>query len=170
MPRPDVPEVMKTRVEDLHEQHRGYDANTFQEALSTVLDLAEQAAREGAVDKKLPFQFDVKDTSEATILNFVPDPDSEIERTNKGLETEKAVIPDKRLYSELQEIDGVSAVNDVNDTMNVVFDQHSDRPVDEVVDDIFAVLAGVIYRGENRITQIEQRASQYASRTDLNDE
>jgi len=42
MPRPDIPKSYKETVETIHKQKTEFEANSFQEALSTVISLAEE--------------------------------------------------------------------------------------------------------------------------------
>jgi len=46
MPRPQIPEQLINKVEQLHKMHEGYPAGGFQEALKTVTNMAEQVTKD----------------------------------------------------------------------------------------------------------------------------
>ncbi len=162
MPRPEIPGVMKQKVEQLHERHRGYSANSFQEALSTVLDLAEESIRTTKPQKKLPFQYRVEDRGSFSILHLIPEPATEW--TKQGLEIGKVTIEFDCIHSALQEIRGVrNAHSTSGEAIDVVFEDDPGRTYNEIVDEVFAVLGELIQSEEDVIREIENQADQYAS-------
>lgn len=162
MPRPELPEVLKENVEQLHEQHRGYSANSFQEALSTVVSLAEESNRTSTPREKLPFQYDVEDRGSFVVLHLKPGP--ETEWTKDGLQVGKATIKFDRIHESLKKIEGVrNAHSTSGETIDVIIPEQPGQSFDVIVDEIFSVVRDLIQTETNTIHQIERRAELYTS-------
>jgi len=170
MARPEIPDVEKERIEAIYERHRGYTPKSFQEALSTVADLAERAVDDREIESELPFKYNVEDIGSRIVIHLSPESESGIERTKSGLSTQKAVIDTDKIYEALQEIEGVVNAHGTRDSIvNVVVEKDAERSFDKVVDDVFSVLASIIQREEDMVEQVKQRADQYASQRDSTD-
>ncbi len=168
MPRPELPEVLKQKVEQLHEQHQGYSANSFQEALSTVVSLAEGSDSTTTPREKLPFEYDVEDQGSFIILHLKPGP--ETEWTKQGLEVGKATIKFDRIHESLKKIEGVrNAHSTSGETIDAIIPEDPGQSFDVIVDEIFSVVRDLIQTETNTIHQIERRAELYASPSEQND-
>jgi Mg2+ and Co2+ transporter CorA len=164
MARPELPDIEKDRIENIYKIHRGYPPKSFQEALSTVADLAERVTKETVLDEKLPLRYEVRDHSSATRVHITTEPDSEIQYSYGSLKTPDATVQLESVYATLEEIQGVKKATDRGgDPIDVYVEKDPDRSFDKIVDDIFGAIARIIQQEEDRIEQIEERADQYAS-------
>ena len=80
MPRPNVPERLIEEVESLHEARREYPANSFQEALATVIDMATEDPHGNA--RNMPNRDQYGNLREGHEIS--PPPDVDDDESNDG--------------------------------------------------------------------------------------
>lgn len=59
MPRPEIPQSQKEAVEMIHEEYTEFESNSFQEALSTVISLAESALARHHTEHRDGFRIEI---------------------------------------------------------------------------------------------------------------
>ncbi|QDX40856.1 hypothetical protein [Salarchaeum sp. JOR-1] len=65
MSRPNIPDQLVEEVEEIHKEHRDYEANTVQEALATVTDVAKQSSEEISTEETRTY--DIEDPIQRAI-------------------------------------------------------------------------------------------------------
>lgn len=160
---------MKDQVEELHQRHSNYSANSFQEALRTVLDLAEQSLENEGFDRKLLFEYEVEDSMNRTKIYFEPRSDSQIEYSDGKLQTPKAEINPETISERLKQIDGVWNSHSYDDNFDVILEEGPDRSFETIVDEVFEMVVESINQEEGEVVEIENAVDKYALRKNDSD-
>jgi hypothetical protein len=77
MPRPEIPHSQKERVETIHQEKTEFEANSFQEALSTVINLAEESLAQHRTQHSEGFEIEIDENRSR--ISLEPEEQSSLE-------------------------------------------------------------------------------------------
>lgn len=92
MPRPDIPQPQKEAVERIHEEKAEFDANSFQEALSTVISLAEESLTQRHTKHRDGFKIEIDEDRSRITLEVSTESSLEFEYFAKGDPPHTAIL------------------------------------------------------------------------------
>ncbi len=84
MPRPHIPQSQKETVEKIHREKTEFEANSFQEALSTIIRLAEESPTRHRTELRDGFRIEIDEERSQITLEPSKDSRPEFEYFSKG--------------------------------------------------------------------------------------
>lgn len=92
MPRPDIPQPQKEAVERIHKEKTEFEANSFQEALSTVISLAEEGLARHHTEYRDGFRIEIDEDRSRITLEPSTESKLEFEYFAKGDPPHTAIL------------------------------------------------------------------------------
>jgi hypothetical protein len=171
--RPQIDEALEAAIKRLHKRQRGYPATNFQEALGTVVQLAQDcldSSPGGAYTDDTPFEYEISHIDDKADVEIYAKSDGPIEMTDSVLTTDApyvvtptAKIRTGSLLTDIEELDGVITANARDDHIILRLSLDDEMEIESLVDRVFSALFDGIHEQETAVDRCERAIMKYAT-------